>query len=159
MIDPPADDADEPEDDLPADPPDPAGRTPEIYLADGFTGPDGHVRPELVGYDSFAAASQFFAAEVPAQELAATHEALRQEIAPLASPKVAHLEDAVDEALDIVERMLGIENSEAIETWLITCAAYIRNDADLDAFLAHFQAVVRQYSALTAITPGAAPVA
>jgi len=139
----------------PADPPDPASLTPDRYLANGFVDATGKIRPEHLGFHAFAAALQFQHANVPVQELAATYEALAQLMPLTEGSPTRRLREAVEEALDLVARMLNIANSEAIEDWIIACAEHIHTQADLDAFLAHFQAVMRHYGALAAVTEGA----
>jgi hypothetical protein len=128
-------------------------RRPSEYLKDGFRDARGAPRPELAGLDAFAVATQFAAAEASPDEVAATYEALRQvlEAAPPGDP-AARFAAAVQDALDLVERLLGVTNNIAVAGWLRACRPFVKTDADVAAFLEHFQAVLRQYSALISVS-------
>jgi tryptophan 2,3-dioxygenase len=119
--------------------------TPELYLAEGFRGPDGRVRPALLGENAMAAATQLADAQASPQELAFTYEAIRA-LLPLHDHEpdaAARLQAALAEALATVARMIRQPNNEGILTWSRTCAGSVREAADIDALLAHIQAVLR----------------
>jgi hypothetical protein len=127
-------------------------RTPDQYLADGFLDADGQARRALLSGDATAAATQLAAAEASPQELAFTYEAIRALLPLHAGDARARLDAALAEALATVARMIRQPNNEGLITWARTCAGFVRGDADIAAFLAHMQAVLRLH-ALIAYAP------
>lgn len=128
-------------------------RRPGEYLKGGLLDAAGKLRPELVGLDAFAVATQFVTAGASPDEVAATYEALRQVLAQQPAGDAARrFATSVQGALDLVRRLLGITNNIAVAGWLRACRPFVQTDADIAAFLEHFQAVVRQHGALVAVS-------
>jgi hypothetical protein len=127
--------------------------TPAKYLAQGLLDGNGKPRRELRGEFATAASTQFKEAELSPQELAFTYEALRQLVAMNEAKSGPQFSDAVDAALETVGRMIKQPNNEGLAKWLQESAASIKRPADIDAFLAHMLAVLKQYSVIAASAP------
>ena len=127
--------------------------TPDRYLADGYCDVSGAVRPELTGEYATAAATQLRRAEASPQEVSLTAEAVRQLLPLHMASSQDRLVAALEEALTLVARTLQQGNNEGLVNWLSGCAAAVRRQADIDGFLAHLQAVERQYAILAALQP------
>ena len=133
-------------------------RTPDRYLRDGFLDAGGAVRPGLLTDDATAAAAQLLASHASPQELAYTLEAVRQ-LLPLyggADPG-ARLRAALDEALAVLAGAIGQPGNPGLARWIGACAAAVRTGMDLDAFLAHVEAALRQHTLLAAMLPPTDP--
>ena len=129
--------------------------TPSQYLTAGYLDGSGVRRGELLSDYATAAATQMVAAELPAQELAFTYEALRA-ILPMhddsaGGPPGERVRAAVDEALVLVTQMTRQTNNEGLVRWLDECVAAIRQPEDIDAMMQHIQAVLRLYTVIAAI--------
>ncbi|HEX5328066.1 MAG TPA: hypothetical protein VFW75_15475 [Acetobacteraceae bacterium] len=134
--------------------------TPDRYLSMGFLDRSGQPRPELLTETATAAATQLRAAELAPQEFAYTLEALRQ-LLPLqdGTPR-ERITTALEEALATVGRMIRQPNNEGLVKWARDCAAQVTRTEDVDALLAHMQAVLRQYSVLATLPlPASSPSA
>ena len=125
--------------------------TPSEYLEQGYRDHLGGLRPELQGTFATAAAVQLEEAETSPQELGATLEALRQVLPWHDGPAPERLQDAVTEALGLVSSLYQQENNKGIVEWLGQCVERVKTPADIDAFLDHFTAVVRQYAVIIAV--------
>lgn len=124
------------------------------YLGHGLCDEAGRLRPELTGLDTFAVSTQFDEAAVSPQELAFTLDMLRQVLGMSqgnGQPAQARFAAGRDESLDHVSRLLAQHNHIAILGWLEDCTPFVNTEADIQAFLAFFQSVLQQYSALQAI--------
>lgn len=119
--------------------------TPERYLADGYIGADGAMRREFNSDYATAASTQFLAAELSPQELSLTCEAVRQILPLQAGTPGARAQATADEALGLVANAIKQPNNEAVARWLHACAAAVRTETDLQAFLQHLLATERQY--------------
>jgi hypothetical protein len=124
--------------------------TPSRYLADGFVDKNGKPRPELQTGYATAAATQLGAADLSPQELQFTYEALRQSLALQEGSPQEQVQAAMEEALETVRGMIQQPNNPGLTQWLKECAAMVKTQADLDAFLAHILAVLRLYTVLVA---------
>jgi hypothetical protein len=133
--------------------------TPSRYLADGYYDASGQWRGELASDYATAAATQLFVAELPAQELAFTFQALRLILPQHEGPPRDRANAALDEALETVTRMTRQTNNEGLVLWLRDCVTNIRKPEDIDALLRHMQAVLRLYTVIAAIPepPDASP--
>ena len=127
--------------------------TPDRYLADGFNDAAGRLKPELLTDYALAAATQFLRAELSPQELAYTVAALQQILPMHDGPPPARIEAALEETLSTVSGMIGQPNNEGLAAWCRACAAMVRQPSDIDGFMAHIQAVLRQYAALASLPP------
>ena len=127
--------------------------TPARYLSGGFVDRTGKPRPELQTGYATAAATQLLAAELSPQELAFTYEALRQSLAVQDGAAPKRIRAAVEEALETVRGMIRQPNNKGLTKWINECAALVKGPPDIDAFLVHFLAVLRQYSVLVASRP------
>jgi hypothetical protein len=128
--------------------------TPEHYLADGFLDAAGALRRELIGDAATAAATQLVAAGLSPQELAFTYEALRILLPRHAEGDArARIEAALGEALATVARMIRQPNNEGLVSWSRSCAAFVRRDAEIPAFLTHIQAVLRLHALIVNLPP------
>jgi hypothetical protein len=125
--------------------------TPSHYLAGGYFDPSGQRRSELASDYATAAATQMLAAELPAQELSFTYEALRLALPHHEGPPRETARAALDEALAVVARMIRQTNNEGLVKWLRECVAAIQKPEDIDALLQHIQAVLRLYTLIAAI--------
>ena len=136
-------------------------RRPTEYLRAGFFDPPGSLRASLLGIDAFAVATQLMQGAASPDEVTITYEALRQLVEQQpAGATSQRLGVALPEALQLVRRMLGIENNDTLAVWLFDCQPFVRTDDDLRAFFDHFQAVLRQYTSLLGVsTPPAADAA
>jgi hypothetical protein len=123
------------------------------YLRDGFVDSRGKPLAALQMTFATAAATQFKAAELSPQELAFTYEALKQTLPLHAGKPHARIEGAVAEALEITRAMIKQPNHAELTRWLNECAAAVKTAADLDAFVEHFMAVLRQYTVIAASAP------
>ena len=131
--------------------------TPERYLANGYVGLSGQPRPELLTDDAMAAATQLGEAEVAPQELAYLAEALRQ-VLPLHEGSPHELiDEALEEALEAVGRMIRQDNNEGLVTWAKACAACVWRAADIEALLLHIDAVLRVYAVIVTLPPAGPP--
>lgn len=126
--------------------------TPEDYLAPGFLGPNGAIRPELLASAAVAAATQLAEAETSPQEMAFTYESLRALLA-MQGGSVADLPALVGEAFAMVGRMIRQPNNEGLVSWCLACIEFVRDAADMTAFLEHMQAVLRLLALLAAVPP------
>jgi hypothetical protein len=125
--------------------------TPERYLGDGYT-ERGAPRPELRGDWAAAASNQLMAAECSPQELGFTLDAIKLLLPEHdeADPG-ERLHAAAEEAAETVARGIQQPNNEGLLQWLSACVAAVETEADLAAFLAHAEAVRRQYGVLAAL--------
>ena len=126
---------------------------PEIYLADGYIDQNGQLRTDFLADYTTAATTQLLAREVAPQELAFTFEAIRLLLPEQEGPPPERLYHAMKEALQVVARAIRQENNGGLVNWLNDCAAAVRNQADLDGFLAHVRAVMRRYAITAAVAP------
>src|SRR5262245_31732062 len=124
--------------------------TPAKYLAKGFVDANGKLRPELQNTAATAAGTQLLEGQLSPQELAFTYEALRQSLSLHQGPPPKRVAAALDEALETVRGMIRQPNNIALTKWIKECAASIKNASDIDAFLAHILAVLRQYGVIVA---------
>ncbi len=134
--------------------PDPMSDHPDDYLRPGWREPDGTLRKPLAGLAAFAVAQRFQRADIPPDWPGATLEAIRQTLPNTTGPVQARLAEALDEALETITAMVGDDSPEALDDWLAECAEHVTSEPDLESFLDHFQAVVRQYAALVAVVTG-----
>lgn len=133
-------------------------RTPDRYLADGFVDGSGAIRPDLLGVDATAAGVQLLAADAAPQELGFTLGALTLLTAQHERGSAPQrLSSALGEALATVARAIQQPNNAGLVQWLDACRARVATEADLQAFLKHFEAVNRQYGLLVALQPAAPP--
>lgn len=128
--------------------------SPDDYLKAGWHDAGGGTRRDLTGLTAFAVALRLQRAGVPPQELAATLEALRQVLPDTEGPAQERITLALEESLNLVGAMLGQDSTDALDDWLAECAGHVADAADLDPFLAHLEAVTRQYGALAAAATG-----
>src|SRR3954469_11178032 len=133
--------------------------TPGVYLAQGYLGIDGTILPQFLSEYATAAATQLLGAELSPQELAFTVEGLRQ-ILPMhkGEPQVRLL-SAIEECLQVVARAIRQENNRGLVEWLGQCASAVDSAPELEAFMAHIQAVMRLYSLLVVSQPDTAGAA
>lgn len=120
------------------------------YLADGFVDRRGKPLAELQTTFATAAATQFLAVQLSPQELAFTYEALKQALPLHTGTPSAQIQGALREALEVVRAMIKQPNNARLEQWLGECAAAVKTKADLDAFVEHLMAVLRQYTVIVA---------
>jgi hypothetical protein len=126
-------------------------REPAQYFKDGLVDTSGKLRPELAGLDAFAVATQLLEGDASPDEVAATYEALRQLLAEATGDPGRAFAAAVQDALTLVSRLLGVRNNIVLAGWLRECRPYIKTAADMAAFLQFFEAVIRQYTSLVAV--------
>jgi hypothetical protein len=127
--------------------------TPAIYLADGYLDADGALRQDFLADYATAASNQLLLAEVSPQELALTYEGIRQLLPEHQGAPGARLAGAYEEALLVVARAIRQQNNGGLVNWLNECAARVRTESELDAFMAHVAAVMRRYGILVAALP------
>lgn len=125
--------------------------TPARYLKVGYVTDAGKPRALLRTAFAAAASTQLLAAGVAPQELAFTAEALRQLLPQCQGAPSVRLAAAMARAQPIVERMIGQAANPGLHAWLNGCAAPVATASDLDAFLAHLQAVQFQYGMLAGL--------
>jgi hypothetical protein len=127
--------------------------TPLKYLKAGYRGASEKIRPELLSTYATAACAQLEATKTSPQELGTTREALRQVLPWHKEPTPApqRMAEALEEALSVAASLLGKENNPGIVKWTTQCAGAVRTKEDIDAFLTHFNAVVRQYAVIVSI--------
>jgi hypothetical protein len=125
--------------------------TPLQYLRLGWRDESGQVLPQLRSIFATAAAAQLEATETSPEELGATLIAFQQVLLLHQGTSSNRFKKARDEALETVARLYHQPNNRGIVTWLEQCGIAIQTDADLAAFIEHFTAVVRQYSAIIAL--------
>lgn len=121
--------------------------TPERYLADGFGDADA-----LAGEYATAAATQLLDGDVAPQELAFTAAALDETMDLHDGDAPDQAEAAVDEALEVVRRLIRQPNNERLAQWLEDCAEHVTGHDDLAALLAHVDAVLKQYFVVAAFS-------
>ena len=127
--------------------------TPDRFLAAGYTNPDGTMRREFAADYATAASTQFLAAELSPQELALTAEAVRQILPQYERGTPGERARATaDEALAVVANAIRQPNNEVLARWLRDCAAAVRTETDLQAFLAYLLATERQYGLVAAFS-------
>ena len=124
--------------------------TPARYLKDGFFDGKGKPKPGLQGIYATAAATQLLAAELAPQELGFTCEALKQTLALQSGPAPQRIRAALEEALETVRGMIRQPNNPGLKKWINECAALVKTPADIEAFLLHCLAVLRQYNVIVA---------
>jgi hypothetical protein len=125
--------------------------TPSEYLKDGYRDKTGRPWPELQNTFATAVATQLGTTETSPQELAGTLEALRQVLPWHSGPSNERFREACMEALEIVSSLYQQTNNRGIVNWLDRCTFAVREPEDIDAFIDHFVAVVRQYTVLVGI--------
>ena len=131
-------------------------RQPQDYLRDGLSTAAGTLRPELAGIPAFAVATQLDEAMASPQEVALTFEMLKQVLGVSQGdgrPAGDRFLAASRDALDHVARLLSKVNNIVLDGWLEDCAPFIKTEADIQAFIALFQTVLQQYTALQAVKP------
>ena len=126
---------------------------PAIYLAEGYIGPDGALRPDFLGDYATAAANQLIAAELSPQELGLTYEGLRQLLPVHPGSPQQSLLGAFEETLLVVARAIRQENNGGLVNWLSECASVVTSQAELDGFMAHVRAVMRLYTIMAGAMP------
>jgi len=133
--------------------------TPDVYLRDGYLDAAGALRSELLSDCATGAATQLLAAEASPQELALTLEGVRQ-LLPVqgVAGAAAQLGAALDEALQVVAGAIRQPNNAGLVRWINACANGVRTEADVDGFLRHVEAALRQHALLAAMMPPADPV-
>ncbi|HMF12928.1 MAG TPA: hypothetical protein VKE94_11500 [Gemmataceae bacterium] len=124
--------------------------TPARYLSNGFVDSGGKPRPELQTTYATAAGTQLLAAELSPQELAFTYEALRQSLPLHEGAPPQRIRATVDEALETVRGLIGQPNNPGLTKWINECAASVKGTSDIDAFMDHVLAVLRQYTVMVA---------
>jgi hypothetical protein len=127
--------------------------SPSVYVADGYVDDTGVPREDFLGDYVTAATTQLMAAEVSAHELAFVFEALRLVLPDYAGPPRKRLMEALTEAFEVVARAIGRKINDEMAEWLNICAAAVRTEADLRAFLTHVQAVMRRYAVVADMSP------
>lgn len=127
------------------------GLTPAAYLRDGFLDADGKPRHELTGIWATAACVQIEEEEASPQEVAATFEALRYALPLHRGSPAEKFRAAWREALETVAAMYDIRNNQGVVDWLEACGEFVQTEADIEAFVAHFQAVMRQYAVIVGV--------
>jgi hypothetical protein len=120
------------------------------YLSEGFVDKRGKPFAELQTTFATAAATQFLDAQLSPQELAYTYEALKQVLTLHAGTPSAQILGAIAEALEVVRAMVKQPNNARLKQWLAECAAAVKTDKDINAFLEHYMAVLRQYTVIVA---------
>lgn len=120
------------------------------YLSGGFVDRSGKPLVELQTTYATAAATQFLDAELSPQELAFVYEALKQVLPMHEGAPSKRIQGAIAEAMEIVRAMVKQPNNVRLKQWLGECAASVKTEADLEAFLDHFMAVLRQYTVIVA---------
>ena len=133
--------------------------TPDRYLAAGYRDAAGLTLGELSGDFAMAAATQLKAAEASAQELAFTHEALKQVLALHDGRTPGRVREALDEALGVVAAMIRQPNNPGLVRWLRGLADFVRRAEDIDDMMAHILAVVRLYGVIAALPDRPEPLA
>lgn len=129
-------------------------RTPDVYLADGWFDPSGQTRPELRGADATTAATQLIAAGVSSQEVGFVVAAFSLLLPEHDEPDVAdRVHATLEEALETVARAIQQTSNEGFVEWLSACAARVDTEQDIGAFVAHLEAVNRQYALLVSMVP------
>jgi hypothetical protein len=128
-------------------------RTPDVYLRAGFCGPEGKIRPELLDAEAIAVTTQLAATEASPQELAFTLEALRALLPIQQGAANVRIHDGLAESLGTVARMIRQPNNKGIIQWCRACAAFVRTEADIAAFLEHMRAVLRLYALIASLPP------
>jgi hypothetical protein len=125
--------------------------TPSEYLKDGYRDSSGQLRPDLLSNYATAAATQLEMSATSPQEVAATLEALRQALPwHVGSPQELFL-GAAQEALEIVAEMHETPSNPGLVSWIQQCARAVHDPEDIEAFLAHLEAVARQYGVMVAL--------
>ncbi len=125
--------------------------TPSEYLKEGYRDKNGRPWPELKNTFATAVAAQLGATETSPQELAGTLEAICQVLPWHRGSANERFRESSMEALEIVSSMHQQTNNRGIVNWLDQCAFAVREPEDIDAFLDHFAAIVRQYTVLVGI--------
>ncbi len=128
--------------------------TPARYLAGGYLDDAGRPRAELRSTFATAASTQLEKDETSPHELAVTVEALRRVLPLHQGGPHDRAVDAADEALITASAVLDKKNNPGLAAWLAAAAGAVRSDADLDAFVDHVEAVLRQYAVITALANG-----
>lgn len=126
---------------------------PAIYLVGGYMDSEGKPRREFLSEYATAAATQLMAWDLSPQELALTVEGVRQILPMHHGAPLERLRAALDECLLVVARAIRQENNHGLVEWLSECASVVGTNADLDAFLAHIQAVMRLYALVVMSQP------
>ena len=128
--------------------------TPDIYLAEGFFGADGKPRPELLTDYAAAAVAQLHAADAAPQEVGFTIAGIGELLALSAEEDPGdRLWSCLDEASTTVASIIQQPNNTGLRRWLYACAEAVGDENDLDAFMAHIEAVDRIYAQGELIAP------
>jgi len=106
-----------------------------------------------IAEDPVAAATALRAAELSPQEMAFTYEAIKALLKQEEGSPQARMDAALGEALATVARMIRQPNNEGLAAWCRNGASQVREEADIAAFLAHMQAVLRLYSLMAYLPP------
>ncbi len=132
-------------------------RTPEIYLRGGFCGADGRIRPELLDSEAVAVTTQLAETQLSPQEMAFTWEALRALLPMQDGDAEARMRGGLAETLATVARMIRQPNNEGLVKWCLACAAFVRTEVDITAFLEHMRAAMRLYALIASLPPPVMP--
>jgi hypothetical protein len=127
--------------------------TPDVYLRDGLRDELGQPRARLKGLWATAVCTQLKEAQASPQEVAATFEAFKFALPKHRGSPTERFEATRREAFELVGAMYKTTNNQGLTDWIEACGAFVTDEADLDAFLVHFQAVVRQYDVIVKLTP------
>lgn len=121
---------------------------PEKYLRGGFTDPSGKERPGLRGIYATAIATQLREGELSPQEAKTVLEAYKQTLPLHSGDPLQRAHSALEEAFELSGGLLQKQTNLRLMRWARGAVAYVSRDSDIDAFVNHFAAVVRQYGIL-----------
>ena len=128
-------------------------RTPDEYLIDGYCDVSGRPHADLLTDAAVAAACELGAGLLSPQEMAFTYEALRALLPLHEGEPEARMHAVLAEALATVSRMIRQPNNKGLALWSRLCVTYIREEADIAAFMAHMQAALRLHALMTSLPP------
>lgn len=127
---------------------------PDRYLEEGWFDAAGRPRRELLGEYATASGVQFQQTGLSPQELSLTFEAVRLLLPEHDEAQAgARLHATTAEALFTVARGIRQSNNEGLVRWLNACMARVQTPQEVDAFLAHMQAVTQHYAVAVALLP------
>lgn len=124
--------------------------TPDVYLRSGFR-EDGRIRARLTGDYATAAAVQLEEAEVAPQELSFLFEAIKQALPLHHGDAAPRLRGALQEAYETAREIIGQTNNPGLVKWVDACAAHVVSTTDVDDFIIHLQATLRQHAVFHAL--------
>jgi hypothetical protein len=119
--------------------------SPLVYMSRGWRlSPLDQIRPDLLGVQALRVALMFRIAEVSPQELTMTAVALEHALSESGETSEKKFIELIDSSLAMVSATRQRENHAVLVKWLQDFQPFIRTTDELECFLSHLLAVLKQ---------------